>query len=570
MVKTCTLTLRRQWTDKLQQQQLMNALPSGVNLRFDETKEREVVLESSRPSDVYEAERTIKRLVIEQMVGSDSSVQAESNGLEKAAHEMDQEREKQQQQEVAPVDGETTSGDDYEEDGRSRPRTVMEERSRKAGERKEARRIAQKQEMRAGPQSEQRRGPARYRQRAGTSSEGFESGSDDSHGKIASVKSETVNASDAAQESSDRDALGMQAMTIRDEASGDSRRTDPVREQRRQVEDNVSETSVSQNDDVSPAPEKYRIDEPLWAYILFIDSQSQWHKKFAAFFDRKQGDEMVELTGSSADMDSLKKFCDRSRLKRSMKREMQRVPEPGSSAFLSELRKLSSGNVLVRMADDRHYCELIGKKSDVDVLRNRVDMKYPQLSDAKDSDKQPKTPAEIASVASLARSDTSSEYHSNPQVTVTRPNSDDGFQFCTPASKLMVKVLTGDLVKQRCEILVNPSNSYLHHHRGLSKLIADAAGSEMERECQKYLYKYRILQTSKVLDTTAGKMKSPVRRVIHACGPNVRDISDINRCGELLEWTFFHCFMLANDKHARSMAVPAISSGLSFLLRLID
>lgn len=570
MVKTCTLTLRRQWTDKLQQQHLMNALPSGVNLRFDETKEREVVLESRRPSDLCEAERTIKRLVIEQMVGSDSSVQAESNGLEKAAHEMGQEREKQQQQEVAPVDGETTSGDDYEEDGRSRPRTVMEERSRKGGERKEARRFTKKQEMRAGSQSEQRRGPARYRQRAGTSSEGFESGSDDSHGKIASVKSGTVNASDAAQESSDRDALGMQAMTIRDEASRDSRRTDPVREQRRQLEDNVSETSVSQNDDVSPAPEKYRIDEPLWAYILFIDSQSQWHKKFAAFFDRKQGDEMVELTGSSADMDSLKKFCDRSRLKRSMKREMQRVPEHGSSAFLSELQKLSSGNVLVRMADDRHYCELIGKKSDVDVLRNRVDMKYPQLSDAKDSDKQPKTPAEIASVASLARSDTSSEYHSNPQVTVTRPNSDDGFQFCTPASKLMVKVLTGDLVKQRCEILVNPSNSYLHHHRGLSKLIADAAGSEMERECQKYLYKYHILQTSKVLDTTAGKMKSPVRRVIHACGPNVRDISDINRCGELLEWTFFHCFMLANDKHARSIAVPAISSGLSFLLRLID
>jgi len=248
---------------------------------------------------------------------------------------------------------------------------------------------------------------------------------------------------------------------------------------------------------------------------------------------------------------------------------MQRVPLQRVSGFLDELRKLSSGKVLVRLADDRQhkYCEHIGKKVDVSELQNSVDIHYPGLSDAKNTveDEQPKVRTEFASTANQARTDMS--YRSNPQVTRgTKPKSEDGFQFCTPMSSLIVKVITGDLLKQRCEILVNPSNPYLGHMVGLSRLLVEAAGYEMERECREFLYKHRVLQTSHVLDTTAGKMSPPVRRIFHACGPNMRETADLNSCGELLEQTFLNCFVVANEnQHARSIAVPAISSGLSDL-----
>ena len=258
-----------------------------------------------------------------------------------------------------------------------------------------------------------------------------------------------------------------------------SHHTAPDKEQKKQFHDDVSKT-VSPNHDLSTAfdetLETYRIDEPLWAYIQFIDPQSHWDKKLTVLPDEQQSSEVVELIGSSADIDRLKRFCDIHRLKRAVKREKLR----------------------------------------------------------------------------------------------TKSNSDDECQFCTPMSKLMVKVITGDLLAQRCEILVNPSNSNLGHRVGLSKLLAEAAGPEMERECREYLNKHYMLKTSMVLDTTAGRMKPPVRRIIHACGPNIRETSDMKKCEELLEQTFFHCFILANDKqHAHSIAVPAISSGLPRLfLRL--
>ena len=565
MVKTSILTLRRQWTDKLQRRHLKEAVPTGVQIS---TTREEVVLESSKPSDLCEAESRIRQLVVEKLVGLDRTVQSESNGLEKVNDdvEMDQEMmDKQQQQKDASVE-EKTSSEENEENGHTRPE-AKEERRRKGNDRKDTRRIAKKQQHRTGSQSEQHRDLAlgsRHQKRR-TSSENYEPDSDDSRDKTTSVKSEPVTVADAAQESY-RVTPGMQ-----NKESGESHHTAPIKEQ---FLGNVSETSVSLKDEVSAASderqEKYLIDEPLWAYIQFIDPQSQWDRKFAVF-DQKQGDEMVQLSGSSADVDSLKTFCNGSRLKRAVKRKIQCVPEGCIvSDFLDELRKLSSGKVLVRQNDDfqHKYCELIGKKLEVDELQDIVDIYYPGLSDAKNTDKheQPKGRTELASTVSQARTDMSSVYHSYAQVARTNPNSEDGFQFCTLTSKLTVKVITGDLLKQRCEILVNPSNSYLGHKAGLSRLLVEAAGYEMERECLQHLYKHRMLQTSQVLDTTAGKMRSPVRRIFHACGPNMHGTSDRNSCGELLEQTFFNCFALANDKHdARSIAVPAISSGLSDL-----
>jgi len=569
------MTLRRQWTDKLQRQQLTDALPSRV--RIAETEEREVVLESSEPSDLCEAKSIIKQLVIDQLVGSDSSIQAETNGLEKTSHggvEMDQEADTQHQHEDASLEGENSSSEENEDDGCTRPGTVREDRRRKGIDRNEARRIQKMQEQRTGLHSEPHRGQRGHRMRR--SSEG-EPDSDDLRDKTGSVKSDIVTAAADAAQQSDHDVFEIWATPGDNDYVG-SHHTAP-KEREKQFHVDVSKT-MSPNDDVSTAAfdetlgnYRYQIDEPLWAYIQFIDPQSHWDQKFTVF--KQQNNAMVELTGSSADIDGLKRFCDTRRLKRTVKREMLRIPERCTvSAFLDKLQQLSSGKVLARHVDSCQdkYCELVGKKFDVDEVQKMVDSHYSALSDAKNAakDEQPKARTEFVATADWVRTGMASAYHCNPQLTRTKPNFDDEFQFCTPMWKLMVKVITGDLLAQRCEILVNPSNSSLVHHVGLSKLLAEAAGYEMERECREYLHKYRTLKTTTVFDTTAGRMKPPVRRIIHACGPNVHETSDLDQCEELLEQTFFQCFILANDKqHAHSIAVPAISSGLPHLfLRL--
>jgi len=559
MVRTCTMTLSRQWTNKLNRQDLDAAINELPGVRFTDSKNEEIVLESRTLRDLCKAENLIKQLVIERLVSSQSSIGVQSSGLEKTTHdEVDSHEERTD----ASVEREETSIVENEASGVTEP-GIMKDDDRKTVC-KETVRVEKKQ--REGLKSEQRRGierdevTRRYRERASTGG----SDSDYSGDKTASVKTELSVTASAS------DARGMHAVTASKEPRENGHDT-TVKEHSKQVRDSIHETNVSPPAASAAAIDErqssYIIDEHLWAYIQFIDSQSQWDKKFST---RRRDNEMTELTGSSADIDSLKKFCDGGRLKRAVIREIQRVPERRAArvgAFLEELKKWSHGKVLVQLADDEKYCKLVGKKSDIDELRKVIDLHYPRLSDAKNvaNDEQSKARTEFASTVNQhqARTVSSLPHISGSQVAGTWLNSAGEFQFCTPASKLRVKVITGDLLKQRCEILVNPSNSMLDHRVGLSKLLADAAGFEMDFECREYLYKHHMLQTSHVLDTTAGKMSAPVRRIIHACGPNVRETHDLNRCGVLLELTFFHCFIVANDKlRARSIAVPAISSGL--------
>jgi len=71
------------------------------------------------------------------------------------------------------------------------------------------------------------------------------------------------------------------------------------------------------------------------------------------------------------------------------------------------------------------------------------------------------------------------------------------------------------------------------------------------------------LPVAHVTHTSAGNLPRPIRYIIHAVGPDVKEIPDLMQCLELLKATFLNCLVYANGVLcAKSIAMPAISSGL--------
>jgi len=681
MVKTShTVTLRRQWTDKLQHRCLKTELPPGVRVRPTETRE-EVVLESSNLSDLCEAVSKIKRLVIDQLVSSGVSSQTQSNGIDKtdrddlkADEDMDkghkqkdvsvegvktlgvkyEERDhtrlgkakddsrrtaddrKEQQKEMKkkhggglqsnqhrgpPHDGarrhrETASTDDSEQDvndshyntasaeseqasaaesvqkcfGDVQARTAKDDSRRTANDRKEQQK-EMKKKHRGGLESNQHRGPPHdgvRRHRETASTDDSEQDVNDSHDDTASAKSEQASATESAQK-----CFGDVQARTEDREPYENQHTAPV-VTKKQLPDNNDETNVSPKDDasaVSNENEKYQIDEPLWAYIQFIDPQVKWVKKLKAFRDRKQGNDIIELTGSSTDIDTLKNFCDTGRLQRAITRKLLHVPSGCTADFFQgRLFQLSNGKVLTRLVeeDDPKYCELVGKRSDIGELEKEIYSCYPELVETQQmpdtSIQQPTTstgPASVIQAASVTISsavantfyapaaaaaatgnDFSRGFDQRPSG-MTVQTSEAGFEFQTALAQLRVRIVTGDILQWRCEVLVNPCDSGLSHAGGLASLFAKAAGYKMQAECKAYIRQHGyVLPQCFVMDTTAGNIQPPVRRLIHACGPNARLCCSDYECGTLLERTFLNCLLHANDNLlARSIALPAISSG---------
>lgn len=660
MVETWTVTLRRQWTDKLKNECLIAVLPSGVHVRPTKSEE-EFVLESSNPSDLREAVSKIKRLVIDQLVGSDNGSQAQSNGIDETTlkkvdmnEEMDKEHKKKDVKDILVKEEQLSGVDDKEHDG-TRSGTA-EDKSRKTAD--DRKKTSQKNMTMKSLQEKHHGSPydgkRQQRQSATDDSEHGDDFYDDSapaNGGLASAaKSEQKRVSDAhatatgdSGESANDSAESRQKEAKQNSLQPGQRRSPPDDEVKRQKQntfegdgddsekhtvsakdrdmqygmrataedseprenhhtahasersdqDNTAETNVTRNDDVSAASddrqhEQYHMDEPLWAYIQFIHPELKWNKKLSVSQDTKQGSDNVELTGSSTDINELKNLCETNRFSRAVVRKLQRMPDRRTTDdFRRHILELSDTKVLIRpIVDDPHFCELVGKRSDINKLEKAISSHYPELVDKKqitDIQKPTSTgPTSVTHPASATSSSAAASTFSYAAAAASGNNlsrgvdqmparmreqpSEAGLDFQTALSQTSVRIVTGDLLKWRCEVLVDSCDSLLTHLGGISLLFAKAAGRKMQEECNAYKRQRGALPHCGVMDTTAGNIQSPVRRLIHACSPNGRLCRNWNELSPMLEQTFLNCLMCANDKlHARSIALPAISSGASSL-----
>ncbi|XP_013401656.1 uncharacterized protein LOC106167412 isoform X1 [Lingula anatina] len=129
---------------------------------------------------------------------------------------------------------------------------------------------------------------------------------------------------------------------------------------------------------------------------------------------------------------------------------------------------------------------------------------------------------------------------------------------------IMVSIYKADITTVEVDAIVNAANEYLQHGRGVARAIADAAGTHFESECQETLKRHGGLRTSEVLVTSAGGPDSRLKckNVFHTVGPRRQQYNDDTICYRKLREAVFNCLMKAHDYGMKSIAIPAISSGI--------
>ncbi|OPJ79795.1 poly [ADP-ribose] polymerase 14 [Patagioenas fasciata monilis] len=113
--------------------------------------------------------------------------------------------------------------------------------------------------------------------------------------------------------------------------------------------------------------------------------------------------------------------------------------------------------------------------------------------------------------------------------------------------------------QEHIDVVVNASNEDLKHIGGLAESLLQAAGPELQQECDELVRRNGSLQPGCAVITGAGKL--PCKNVIHAVGPRWRK-EEAEKCMFLLKKTVKKSLQLADTFNHRSIALPAISGGI--------
>ncbi|MGH9530880.1 MAG: O-acetyl-ADP-ribose deacetylase [Terriglobales bacterium] len=116
-----------------------------------------------------------------------------------------------------------------------------------------------------------------------------------------------------------------------------------------------------------------------------------------------------------------------------------------------------------------------------------------------------------------------------------------------------VELVQGDIVRQDVDAIVNAANSSLRRGGGVDGAIHRAAGPELQAECSKL----GGCPTGEARMTPGFQLAA--RFVIHAVGPVY---SGSPHDAELLASCYRHSLQLAAQHGLRSLAFPAISTGV--------
>lgn len=112
----------------------------------------------------------------------------------------------------------------------------------------------------------------------------------------------------------------------------------------------------------------------------------------------------------------------------------------------------------------------------------------------------------------------------------------------------------GDITKESTDAIVNAANTHLAGGGGVDGAIHRAGGPAIMQECRKI----GSCPTGKAVITTDGNLKA--QYVIHTVGPRYHDGTK----GEatLLKSAYLESLKLASAKNLKSIAFPAISTGV--------
>ncbi|HOU07392.1 MAG TPA: O-acetyl-ADP-ribose deacetylase [Rectinema sp.] len=121
-------------------------------------------------------------------------------------------------------------------------------------------------------------------------------------------------------------------------------------------------------------------------------------------------------------------------------------------------------------------------------------------------------------------------------------------------------IAVGDITNIACDAIVNAANSSLLGGGGVDGAIHSAGGPEILAECRELRNSTlpNGLPPGKAVATTAGRL--PAKRVIHTVGPIWH--GGTHGEDETLASCYRECLALAVRKQLKSIAFPAISTGI--------
>jgi O-acetyl-ADP-ribose deacetylase (regulator of RNase III) len=118
------------------------------------------------------------------------------------------------------------------------------------------------------------------------------------------------------------------------------------------------------------------------------------------------------------------------------------------------------------------------------------------------------------------------------------------------------EVVSGNLLEQDVDAIVNAANGHLAHGGGVAAAIARAAGPELVEEGDRIVAECGPVPVGEAVVTTAGRL--PFEGVIHTVGPHLGLGHEEDRLVQALG----AAFVKAHEQGWASVAFPAVSSGI--------
>ncbi len=115
-----------------------------------------------------------------------------------------------------------------------------------------------------------------------------------------------------------------------------------------------------------------------------------------------------------------------------------------------------------------------------------------------------------------------------------------------------IEILKSDLLSLEVDAIVNAANNFLRHTGGIAAQIVSRGGEIIQKESSKL----SPINTGDAVITCAGEL--PAHFVIHAVGPRMGEGDEDNK----LYNAIVNSLMIADQKGLKSIAIPAISTGI--------
>ncbi|HEY43628.1 MAG TPA: macro domain-containing protein [Anaerolineae bacterium] len=124
------------------------------------------------------------------------------------------------------------------------------------------------------------------------------------------------------------------------------------------------------------------------------------------------------------------------------------------------------------------------------------------------------------------------------------------------ASGQIVRLVHGDLTKEKVDAIVNAANAQLAHGGGVAGAIVRVGGRDIQTESDAWVREHGPVSHERPAITNAGRL--PCRYVIHAVGPVWGEGDEDTK----LRSAVTGALALADEKALTSLALPAISTGI--------